>query len=131
MIALRENIGHQIAMLRKKHGLTIRELADLCGINYANVCKIENGKYNISVDIIEKICLALGATVNIEMINTLDELKDYINSRKDWSLTVSKIIELNGWIDESGEKYGICNDGTRRLFLTVSNGDLVANIKDL
>lgn len=131
MIALRENIGHQIAMLRKKHGLTIRELAYLCGINYANVCKIENGKYNISVDIIEKICLVLGATVKIEMINTLDELKDYINSRKDWSLTVSKIIELNGWIDESGEEYGICNDGTRRLFLTVSNGDLVANIKDL
>ena len=45
--------------------------------------------------------------------------------------STNKIIELNGWTDETGDNYGICNDGNRRLYLTVSNGVLVADIKDM
>lgn len=128
---LRLIIGQQIAMLRKKHGLTIRELSELSGINSSNISKIENGKYNISIDIIERICKSLGANVKIDIMHTLEELRDFINSNEDWELTTNKIIELNGWTDETGDNYGICNDGNRRLYLTVSNGVLVADIKDL
>ena len=120
MTKLRINIGQQIAMLRKKHGLTIRELSELS--------KIENGKYNISIDIIERICKSLGASVKIDIMHTLEELRDFINSNEDWELTTNKIIELNGWTDETGDNYGICNDGNRRLYLTVSNGVLVPDI---
>ena len=118
-------------MLRKKHGLTIRELSELSGINSSNISKIENGKYNISIDIIERICKSLGASVKIDIMHTLEELRDFINSNEDWELTTNKIIELNGWTDETGDNYGICNDGNRRLYLTVSNGVLVADIKDM
>lgn len=128
---LRLIIGQQIAMLRKKHGLTIRELSELSGINSSNISKIENGKYNISIDIIERICKSLGANVKIDIMHTLEELRDFINSNEDWELTTNKIIELNGWTDETGDNYGICNDGNRRLYLTVSNGVLVADIKDI
>jgi transcriptional regulator with XRE-family HTH domain len=131
MTKLRINIGQQIAMLRKKHGLTIRELSELSGINSSNISKIENGKYNISIDIIERICKSLGANVKIDIMHTLEELRDFINSNEDWELTTNKIIELNGWTDETGDNYGICNDGNRRLYLTVSNGVLVADIKDM
>lgn len=131
MTKLRINIGQQIAMLRKKHGLTIRELSELSGINSSNISKIENGKYNISIDIIERICKSLGASVKIDIMHTLEELRDFINSNEDWELTTNKIIELNGWTDETGNNYGICNDGNRRLYLTVSNGVLVADIKDM
>lgn len=131
MTKLRINIGQQIAMLRKKHGLTIRELSELSGINSSNISKIENGKYNISIDIIERICKSLGASVKIDIMHTLEELRDFINSNEDWELTTNKIIELNGWKDETGDNYGICNDGNRRLYLTVSNGVLVADIKDM
>lgn len=131
MMKLRINIGQQIAMLRKKHGLTIRELSELSGINSSNISKIENGKYNISIDIIERICKSLGASVKIDIMHTLEELRDFINSNEDWELTTNKIIELNGWKDETGDNYGICNDGNRRLYLTVSNGVLVADIKDM
>jgi transcriptional regulator with XRE-family HTH domain len=131
MTKLRFIIGQQIAMLRKKHGLTIRELSELSGINSSNISKIENGKYNISIDIIERICKSLGANVKIDIMHTLEELRDFINSNEDWELTTNKIIELNGWTDETGDNYGICNDGNRRLYLTVSNGVLVADIKDM
>lgn len=131
MTKLRLIIGQQIAMLRKKHGLTIRELSELSGINSSNISKIENGKYNISIDIIERICKSLGANVKIDIMHTLEELRDFINSNEDWELTTNKIIELNGWTDETGDNYGICNDGNRRLYLTVSNGVLVADIKDM
>lgn len=131
MTKLRFIIGQQIAMLRKKHGLTIRELSELSGINSSNISKIENGKYNVSIDIIERICKSLGASVKIDIMHTLEELRDFINSNEDWELTTNKIIELNGWTDETGDNYGICNDGNRRLYLTVSNGVLVADIKDM
>lgn len=131
MTKLRINIGQQIAMLRKKHGLTIRELSELSGINSSNISKIENGKYNISIDIIERICKSLGASVKIDIMHTLEELRDFINSNEDWELTTNKTIELNGWTDETGDNYGICNDGNRRLYLTFSNGVLVADIKDM
>lgn len=131
MMKLRLIIGQQIAMLRKKHGLTIRELSELSGINSSNISKIENGKYNISIDIIERICKSLGANVKIDIMHTLEELRDFINSNEDWELTTNKIIEMNGWTDETGDNYGICNDGNRRLYLTVSNGVLVADIKDM
>ena len=82
-------------------------------------------------EVIERICKSLGASVKIDIMHTLEELRDFINSNEDWELTTNKIIELNGWTDETGDNYGICNDGNRRLYLTVSNGVLVADIKDM
>ena len=76
----RIRIGGQIAAIRNKKGLSIRELAEACGVSFANIYKIENGKYNVSIDILGKICEALGYHVDIkpnmdEVIVTKEEMK--------------------------------------------------------
>ena len=76
----REYIGKRIAEIRQAKGLSIRQLAEASGVNFANIYKIENGKYNVSVDILGKICEALGYHVDIkpnmdEVIVTKEEIE--------------------------------------------------------
>ena len=61
----REYIGKRIAEIRQAKGLSIRQLAEACGVNFANIYKIENGKYNVRVDILGKICEALDYRIDI------------------------------------------------------------------
>lgn len=68
----RLRIGGQVAAIRNKKGLSIRELAEACGVSFANVYKIENGKYNVSIDILGKICEALDCRLEI-IENTTDD----------------------------------------------------------
>lgn len=84
----RLRIGGQVAAIRKEKGLSIRELAEVCGVTAQNITKIEHGKYNVSIDILEKICEALGYHVDIkpnmdEVVVTKDKeegIKGYIVS---------------------------------------------------
>ena len=62
----RADIGRQVSELRAKRGLSTRQLAELCGVNFANIGKIERGSYNVSIDILGKACAALGARIKIE-----------------------------------------------------------------
>lgn len=128
----RRLLGKQITDYRNLRGLTLRQLADMAGVNYANICKIEIGKYNVSVDIIDRICSVLGVTLKLDTVNTLEEFRDYINSSDDWDSSMDRIIEYNGWVDETGEEYGICNDGLQRLYFYSDKDDkLIADIKDM
>ena len=61
----REYIGKRIAEIRQAKGLSIRQLAEASGVNFANIYKIENGKYNVSVDILGKICESLDCRIDI------------------------------------------------------------------
>ena len=61
----REYIGKRIAEIRQAKGLSIRQLADLCGVSAQNITKIEHGRYNVSIDILGKICEALGCRIEI------------------------------------------------------------------
>lgn len=48
--------------------------------------------------------------------NSMQEFAELINSAEEWKLDFNEIIQQNGWIDETGEDYGICSNGTQRLF---------------
>lgn len=61
----RAEIGRQLALFREKRGLTTRQLAELAGISYSNINKIERGVYNVSIDILGKICDAMECSINI------------------------------------------------------------------
>lgn len=61
----REYIGRRIAQIRKGKGLTQEQLAKLTGYDRTNIAKIENGRYNTGIDIIGKICDALGCRIDI------------------------------------------------------------------
>lgn len=61
----RIELGQTIAEYRRQQEMTVRELADLSGISYQNITKIEHGKYNVSIDILTRICQALGVRIAI------------------------------------------------------------------
>lgn len=62
----REEIGQRIAQLRKEKGLTQEQLSQMTGLDRANIAKIENGRYNTGIDIIGKICDALGCRIELK-----------------------------------------------------------------
>ncbi len=65
-IAHRKKIGGMIAEIRKWKGLTQEELSSMSGLDRTNIAKIENGKYSVGVDVLGKICKALGVELKIE-----------------------------------------------------------------
>lgn len=66
MMKERERIGEKLAELRKAKGYSMRQLAEMSGVNFANIYKIENGRYNVSIDILGKICDALGCRIELK-----------------------------------------------------------------
>lgn len=64
----RKRIGQLIADARRKQGLTLRKLAERSGVSYQNITKIENGRYNVSIDILGKLCRALGLKIDLSGI---------------------------------------------------------------
>lgn len=61
----RLRIGRQIRLARLSKNLTVRQLAELSGVPFQNITKIENGKYNVSIDILGKLCHALGLKMDL------------------------------------------------------------------
>lgn len=61
----RIRIGAQLKDYRTQNKLTVRQLADLSSVSYQNITKIENGKYNVSIDILEKLTKALNLTIKL------------------------------------------------------------------
>lgn len=64
-LTMRQEIGIQIRRERKRQGLSGKELAERAGFVESTINKIENGKWNVSIDILEKVCDALGVTLQI------------------------------------------------------------------
>ena len=56
----RKKNGSLIAGIRKIRHITQRELASLSGVSYANISRIELGKYSPGLDVIQRIEDALG-----------------------------------------------------------------------
>lgn len=60
----RKRIGKKITQLRKEAGLSQENLAEIAGLDRTNVSKIENGRYNISIDLLSKVVSALNADID-------------------------------------------------------------------
>ena len=58
--------GRQIAEIRQKENISTRKLAEMCGMSFQFINKIENGKFNTGINTICKICDALGYRLVIE-----------------------------------------------------------------
>lgn len=61
----RLRIGSRIRELREAQGLTSTQLGEMCGLTQSTISKVENGKWSVSIDILSKVCEALGARVEI------------------------------------------------------------------
>lgn len=61
----RERIGARIRQLRESRGIEAKHLAVLTNIDAANLCRIEQGRYSVGLDILTKISHALGVRVDL------------------------------------------------------------------
>ena len=57
----RKRVGELIKSLRKKKNMDAKVLAARVGIDAANLCRIEQGRYSVGLDILCKIASALDA----------------------------------------------------------------------
>lgn len=62
---IRQRVGKKLAELRIQKGLSVRQLSDISGIGASHICKIENGKHAAGLDILDRMCQALGAEIMI------------------------------------------------------------------
>lgn len=60
-----QRIGASLKSLRKKKGLTLRDVGNMTGMPYQTIGRIEVGKYNVSLQVLERITDALGASIKI------------------------------------------------------------------
>lgn len=61
----RQRVGGQLASIRKEKGLTCEDVAEKIGTCRQTIAKIEQGKWSVSLDLLEKYANALGAKVEI------------------------------------------------------------------
>jgi transcriptional regulator with XRE-family HTH domain len=65
---LQEEIARQIKQARKEEGLTQEQLGEKIGSSKQQVARIEAGKQNISLQLLEKIAMALSRNLPKELL---------------------------------------------------------------
>lgn len=63
-IIVRVRIGKRIAELREERGLNQQELAGMCGLTKSTISNIENARFGVGIDILNKIVAALGCKID-------------------------------------------------------------------
>lgn len=61
----RIRIGNRLRELREAQGLTTTQLGEKCGLSHSTISKLENGRWSASIDMLSRVCEALGAKVEI------------------------------------------------------------------
>ena len=59
--------GEKIKEIRKKRGLTQKQLGDLCGMADSAIRRYENGRANPKLETIKKIATALDVSIDVLM----------------------------------------------------------------
>ncbi|MFH1877201.1 MAG: helix-turn-helix transcriptional regulator [Candidatus Omnitrophota bacterium] len=63
----RMRLAHQIRKIRKKSGLTQKDMADKLGVIQQYISAVETGHENFSIDTLKRIAEALGKDLIVEM----------------------------------------------------------------
>jgi transcriptional regulator with XRE-family HTH domain len=61
----RESVGKQIKVFREKRGYSQDQLAEIMEVNHSTISKIENGKFAITIDYLEKFAWYLDLNILI------------------------------------------------------------------
>ena len=67
------NVGAAIKILRKRKGITQKDLAQMCGLSANALCSIENSESFPSKESIDKICKALDIPVSYLMFYSVTD----------------------------------------------------------
>ena len=60
----RQRVGMRLAAIRRQSGLTQAEVAERAGITAANVARIEQGRYDVRLDVLQAIADVFGMDVD-------------------------------------------------------------------
>lgn len=65
ILLTRQKIGKKIKELRESKNMSQRQLEKMTGLTHNHICRIEAGKYNLSIDTLSRLCTALDAEITI------------------------------------------------------------------
>lgn len=75
----RQKIIAQLISARLEKGLSQEQLAKLIGTQRSNICRIESGSQNLSVDMLVKICSALDKEINFSLEERSEPMSNIYN----------------------------------------------------
>ena len=75
----RQKIISQLISARLEKGLSQEQLAKLIGTQRSNICRIESGTQNLTVDMLLKITSALGKDVNFSLEERIEPMSNIYN----------------------------------------------------
>ena len=61
----KKEIARQVKTVRKDQGMTQENLAQLVGTKKSNISRLESGRYNPSLEFLEKVAEGLGKQIQI------------------------------------------------------------------
>jgi len=61
-------IIEEIIMVRREKNLTQKGLAELIGTRQSNISRLESGNYNLTLDFLQKIALAMGKKLEVRIV---------------------------------------------------------------
>ncbi len=63
----RQEIASQLRQVRKEQGMTQERLAEKVGTRKSNISRLESGRYNPSLDFLEKVVGGLGREIEVKV----------------------------------------------------------------
>lgn len=63
----RQEIASQLRQVRKEQGMTQERLAEKIGTRKSNISRLESGRYNPSLDFLEKVAGGLGREIEVKV----------------------------------------------------------------
>jgi len=69
-------IQDKIRINRKKKGLSQKQLAEIVGINTSHLSRLENGRYQPSIEVLKKLAAALHVSADYLLSSTDEEAEE-------------------------------------------------------
>ena len=63
----RQEIAAQLRQVRKEQGMTQERLAEKVGTRKSSISRLESGRYNPSLDFLEKVAGGLGREIEVKV----------------------------------------------------------------
>ena len=79
LLTSRQRIISQIISARLEKGLSQEQLAKLIGTQRSNICRIESGMQNVSLDMLVKICSALDKEISLQLDEKSEQMSNVYN----------------------------------------------------
>lgn len=96
IIRKRQEIVSKLTQARLEKGLSQAQLAEMVGTQRSNICRIENGGQNLSLDLLIKITDALGKDVSVLLEEKSVEMSNVYNLKLYDDILVTFSLEEKG-----------------------------------